>query len=243
MNLLDIAEEGLLKQWWNSYNDHHPKVGHSASSYVKCPRQQVYEWIEAQPTNVVVKHAWAPAFGNIHHDLLYKLWVLGGASVLTEEELSFEYHTGELEYPVRGRPDAVITKDSEARMTDVKSVNPSAFRYELPKEDAIAQVSFYKRMVEEEVITCPSIDSYSITYVSRADFNRREYVMGEGFEEMDTTDYSAWELVEHCMKDQELPDRIGPDDKFPCATVFKKTGEKTTWCDYYDLCWEIHKHI
>ena len=243
MNLVDLAEEGLTKQWWESRAEHHPKKGHSASSYLRCARQQVYDWIDAQPTNVVVKHIWAPTFGNLHHDLMYRLWKATGATVITEDDLAFEVRAPELEYPIRGRPDAVVISGEEKRMTDIKSVNPKAMHYGLPKEEHVAQISFYKRMVDECVINCPSIDTFSLLYLSRADFNRKECVMGVDFEEVDTTDLSNWITVEKCLKAQELPERIGEKEEYPCATIYKKTGEKSVWCEYYDLCWELHKLI
>ena len=86
------------------------------------------------------------------------------------------------------------------------------------------QISYYKRFI--------NADNYTLLYFSRADFNRRLYKLGEGFEEIDTTDYTQWKRLEIALKEEKPPERSYEQKHWRCK-----------YCWYKTLCWEVHKNV
>jgi CRISPR/Cas system-associated exonuclease Cas4 (RecB family) len=233
VNLIDVVDDYLIAQR-KEEDKKHPKVRHSVSSFSSyvggeyigtCLRQQFYQWIKAEPTNLEPKSFYAMTYGNIIHDWLYEIWASAGYGVETEDELEFIHTADGLKYPVKGRGDARVTSNGIRELVDIKTVNPAMFRYkDLPKKEHVMQLSYYKRFIDA--------DTYSLLYFSRADFNRRIYYLGQDFEPIDTTDYTMWKHLEECLENKKPPKRSYDKSDWHCK-----------YCNYRTLCYEVHKNV
>ena len=135
-NPLNDLDQLILKQAEEERKEHQPKLRHSVSSYCqyhdgatigKCLRAQFFDWMNIPPTNTPPKNVYVQRIGNLIHDDLYKLWSEAGYDILTEHELEFVHHPEELHYPIKGRPDAIISKDGEKLHISVKTTHGGAF--------------------------------------------------------------------------------------------------------------------
>ena len=107
----------------------------------------------------------------------------------------------------------------------------------LLKPSAVYQISH--EMMFDPMKSC---DYHVVVYLSREDANRRQFVMGEDFQYVDTTDYSGWIELEKYIEAKKLPPRYHEEmDKYPCSTITKK--HRKTWCWHFDYCWEICKNL
>jgi hypothetical protein len=239
-NLLDpivSLDRVVIARSLEERKKHLPKERHSVTSYLKCLRQQCFEWLGAEPTNIEPKDLHRNHVGNLLHEDIYQMLREDGWEVLTEHQLEFTHVVEGLEHAVRGRPDAVIKKNDYSIHLSIKTTHGKAFDYNLVKPDHVAQLSYEMRF--EPMASC---DKHMILYFSREDFNRQTRVMGDHFDYLDTTDVTRWKLVEQCLKEKRLCPRINENmDKYPCSSLRK--GHRKVWCWYFDLCWEVMKNV
>lgn len=248
MNIIDELDKAIVQRAKKSFWEHHPKTGHSITDYSflsggeycgSCIRKQYYDWKEVEPLWDTIKptRCYAREFGSYVQLFIEDLLKERGFIIRKEIRLP-EIKIKELVYPLHGRVDDILetTDDMDKMMLEIKSTHGRKFNskqfgimYHGPTKENMAQLSFYKKYFPEE------IKEHHLTYFSREDFNRRDFIEGQNMALPEKFDYTYWKILEVFLANKVLPKR----DYRPAADKGRKAWS-CVYCDYDAVCWDVH---
>jgi hypothetical protein len=247
MNVFDEVDWGVIHKAKLDWHERQPVKAfymsnfdfvHEGKWYGTCLRAQWYTfmgveplWDTINPTNFYRRHFGAYVQQFVEDMLSYR-WLI-------HKEIKLpEIRVPELTRPIHGRVDDIIERSDslEKIMIELKSTHGGKFTrknfgiiyHGCPIENKY-QLGLYKKYYPE------LMNEYHISYLSREDFNRKDFQ-----EDLPTEfDFKWWIKLEEFLANKTLPsrkyranaDKECPD--FPC----KK------WCDYYSVCFQVHRDL
>lgn len=256
VNIINELDMAIVKKSQESWERHQPKTAHSVTDYSflsegeyvgSCLRKQYYDWKAVPPIweDLNPTRCYAREFGKYVQYFLEDLWVSLEGHTLRHEIKLPEIKVEDLRFPIHGRVDDLLYYDSLELMAEFKSChgrkfNSKAFGIMYHGADIAHkyQLAMYKKWYPKD------FDEYHLLYFSREDFNRRDFTAGDNMLIPEDFDFEYWRILEDYIRVKELPPRKlrvngNYDDKkaqttFPCGLG---------WCDYFSLCWKLHKNI
>ena len=117
----------------------HETTSFYASSLGYCKRKQIYKRCNTQETNPADDRGLRVfSVGNLFHEWLTSIVERSGTKIQEEVEVENK------QYNVKGRIDAIIEKDGEKLVYEIKSINSKGFNYlKEPKPENVKQLISY----------------------------------------------------------------------------------------------------
>ena len=229
INLIEKFDEGIIKEYWEEWEKHHPRKAHYASDLFtfiddrpvgSCPRKRWYDWKGIKPSDVDPTRVLYMKVGSILHEHLFKsAWEKAGLKIDDEVELN-PIKVKQLKYPIHGRLDIIVDNSLlvEIKTTQGKGITNKNFgvKYTGAKIEHILQLSFYKRFYK---IDLPAV----FIYFGRDNFYRTQIELTE--EKIDWNDVFYRLLdFEKTLEENRPPSPVYDNlDDYPCSWCFYRT--------------------